>query len=432
MKQKIDKIILVLKKDGLSVTLKKIYRYIKSNYLSKINIFSYLHIKIHYKKYSKFINNILTESNYDRIIIWQSTFGWDVPLFQRPQHISLNLSKQNCLVFYEVTTMTDKVNNIKKMNEHLYLVNFNNIAIKKLLFSNIEKINKPKYIQIYSTDCNMPLDNLKEYINSGYKIIYEYIDDLSPELVGTKTLPKNQLDKYNYMLQNTKDILVVVTASEIQNDVTSKRGHEKLTFSCNGVDIEHFKTIDNNFIYEKNFQDIINNHNPIIGYYGALASWFDYDLIKYLAQERPNYNIVLLGIKYDDSFDNAHLEKYKNIYFLGPKSYDTLPNYAAKFDVCTIPFLINNITQATSPLKLFEYMALEKPIVTTAMTECKKYKSVMIADNAKEFIDLVDKAINLKNADKHSSYFELLHQEALENTWEAKAKLIIDLLKKYE
>jgi len=431
MKEKFNKIIFVLKKDGFYLTIKKIYKYIKSNYLSKFNIFAYLHIKIHYKKYYELINNILTNNNYNRIIVWRSTFGWDVPLFQRPQHISLNFSNQNCLVFYEVTTMTDKVKNIKKMNDNLYLVNFNNRAINNLLFSSIKKIDKPKYIQIYSTDCNMSLDSLKEYINSGYKIIYEYIDDLSPELVGTKTLPKNQLDKYNYMLENTQDVLVVVTASELQNDVTSKRGNEKLVFSCNGVNIDHFKNIDKHYIYEKTFQNILNTTKPIIGYYGALASWFDYELIKYLAKKRPDYNIVLLGIKYDDSFDNATLEKYNNIFFLGSKPYNILPNYASKFNVCTIPFLINDITQATSPLKLFEYMALGKPIVTTAMNECKKYQSVMIANTKEEFIEKIDKSIELNN-DPNNSYFKLLTKEALENTWEEKAKAIISLLKKYE
>ena len=138
-----------------------------------------------------------------------------------------------------------------------------------------------------------------------------------------------------------------------------------------------------------------------------------------------------MGIKYDATFDKAHLDEYSNIYFLGPKNYDILPNYASHFDVCTIPFLINDITQATSPLKLFEYMALGKPIVTTAMKECQKYESVMIANNKENFVNLIDKALILNN-EHNATYFNLLNKEALENTWEEKAKIIIDLLKKYE
>lgn len=68
---------------------------------------------INKNKYKKNINDILN-TKYDRIIIWRSSFGWNVPLYQRPQHIANNLAKQKCLVFYEITKMTDDVDTIKK------------------------------------------------------------------------------------------------------------------------------------------------------------------------------------------------------------------------------------------------------------------------------------------------------------------------------
>ncbi len=430
MKDKVDKIILIIKKDGIIQALKKTFKYIKARHLSKINIFGYLSIKINYKKIKKEITNILNKP-YDRIIIWQSSFGWNVPLFQRPQHISKNFAKNNCLVLYEVTTVTDKVKTLQKKQDNLYLVNFNNKSLKKLIFQELEKINIPKYIQFYSTDSTISLEELKRYIEEGYKIIYEYVDDINPLIVGTKELPINIKDKYDYMQKDKEDIFVVVTADEIEKDVIAKRGTEKLVFACNGVDYEHFNNTQKDFKYEKSFEEIIKQKKPIIGYYGAIASWFDYEIIKELAQKRPDYNIVLFGIKYDATFDKSNLDKYTNIYFLGSKGYNELPYYAKYFSVCTIPFLINEITQATSPLKLFEYMALEKPIVTTDMKECRKYKSVMIAKNSKDFINLIDKAIALNSKD-NKEYFETLKKEALENTWEAKAKTIINLLEKYE
>lgn len=430
MKEKLSKVILMLKKDGIIATVKKIFKYIRWKYLSRVDFMSYLNVHFNRKKYSKELDQILS-GDYERIIIWRSSFGWNVPLFQRPQHISKNLADNKCLVFYEITTITDDVKTYKKQKDNLYLINFNNVPLNKMFFKKIKNIQKPKYIQFYSTDCTISLDSLKNYIDEGYKIIYEYIDDLSPEIVGTKELPLNIKEKYEYMLKDTENVLVVVTADEIQNDVVSKRGTEKLVFSCNGVDYNHFKNANKNFEFEKEFNEIINNKKPIIGYYGALASWFDYEMVKFLAKEKPDYNIVLIGIKYDDTFDKANLQEYSNIYFLGPKNYDVLANYASHFDVCTIPFLINDITQATSPLKLFEYMALGKPIVTTAMKECKKYESVMIANNKKEFVQLIDKALEI-NREHNENYFTLLNKEALENTWEQKALLIIDLLKKYE
>lgn len=430
MGNKINKIKLLLKKDGLGLTIKKVYRYVKAEYISKINIFSFIYVKLNNKKIRKNIDEILN-GNFDRIIIWRSSFGWNVPLFQRPQHIQTQLSNKKCLIFYEITTVTDKVRTFKKVKDNLYLVNFNNRAIKSLILNEVNKINKPKYIQFYSTDATVSLAELKEYINNGYKVIYEYIDDISPLLIGAKQLPANVKDKYEYMLQDTENVFTIVTADEIKKDVLSKRKDEKVAFSCNGVDYKHFTELDNNYKVDEEFEKIVKKGKPIIGYYGALATWFDYDLVKKLAKERPEYNIVFLGIKYDGSFDEAHLEDCSNIYFMGSRDYKVLPYYAKEFTICTIPFLINSITNATSPVKLFEYMALDKPIVTTAMPECKKYKSVMIANSHEEFISLVDKAVKMNKQD-NKDYYELLKKEALENTWDEKANIIVNLLKKYE
>jgi len=432
MKEKIYKVISVLKKDGFFVLLKKSWKYIKANYIIKIDIFQTLYIKLNAKKYKTLIDDILS-GEYDRIIVWRSTFGWNVPLFQRPQHISKNLAENRCLVFYEVTTMTDKVKSMQKIEDNLYLVNFNNRAMRKLLLNKIQLIDKPKYIQIYSTNATTSASELKGYINDGYRVIYEYIDDLSPALLGTKELPKNLTDKYNYMIEDKENVFVVVTADEIEKDILNKRGKEKLVFSCNGVDHGYFKDIDLNYDFEKEFKNVLEENKPIIGYYGALASWFDYEMVRFLAEQRPEYNVVLIGIKYDDTWDKQGLDEISNIHFLGPRDYSVLKNYADKFNVCTIAFVINEITEATSPLKLFEYMALSKPIVATNMKECRKYESVFIAKTNEEYVSLVDKAINMDaNREEQKDYFELLEKEALENTWNKKAEAIIDLLKSNE
>ena len=138
---------------------------------------------------------------------------------------------------------------------------------------------------------------------------------------------------------------------------------------------------------------------------------------------------MLFGIKYDDSYDKSGIEQCENIHFCGSKPYDILQNYAAHIDVLTIPFLINDITKATSPVKLFEYMALNKPIVTTDMDECRKYKSVLIGHSRQEFIELLDHAMSLYG---NEEYMQLLNKEALENTWQEKAGCILKELKKYE
>lgn len=419
MKEKISKLINVYKKYGFIGFMKKLRAYIKANYLDKISF----KVMFNQKKYHEIIKNILKNEEYDRIILWRSSFGYNVPLFQRPQHIANNLSKNKCLVFYEVTTMTDKVKTLKKHQKNIYLFNFNNRALNKILMQELNNNKKPKYIQLYCTDWKLSVENIKDYLNKGFKFIYEYVDELSPDLAGTKEIPKNIIEKYEYVMQNP-EIFVVVTADLLKEDVIKKRGKKNLVFSSNGVDYQFFEKINPKYEYEPEFQEILNKDKPIIMYYGALAKWFDYDLIKKLAKTNK-YSIVLFGIKYDESYDKAITDE-KNIYFMGPRDYQVLKNYAIKADILTIPFKINDITKSTSPVKIFEYMALHKPIVTTDLNECHKYKSVFIGKNPSDFLKKIEEALKLSDDKK---YLKLLDKEARENDWSMKAEAIIDLIK---
>lgn len=422
MKEKISKLKNVYKKYGFKIFLKKLKAYIIANYLDKIS-FKVIFMP---NKYKKIINEILDNNNYERIIIWRSSFGYNVPLFQRPQHIANNLSKNKCLVLYEVTTMTDNIKTIEKLQDNLYLTNFNNIALNKIIMKELEKRNIPKYVQLYSTDWKLTVENIENYINNGFKFIYEYIDDISPELAGTKDIPKNITDKYSYAMNN-KNVYVVVTAELLRQDVIKNRGENNLIFSSNGVDTSFFKTFDKNFEFEDEFINIISNGKINLCYYGALAKWFDYNLVKKIAKTNK-YNIILFGIKYDESYDE-NINDEKNIYFMGPRDYKVLKNYAKKMDILCIPFKINNITRATSPVKVFEYMALEKPIVTTDMNECRKYKSVLIGKNQDDFLNKLEEATSMEH---NKDYIKLLKQEAKENDWSNKAKAIIEVIKKDE
>lgn len=421
MKEKLSKLVNVYKKYGFIGFCKKLYAYIVANYLDKVS----LKVFICRKKYVKYIKSILKDSDYERIILWRSSFGYNVPLFQRPQHIANNLVKEKCLVFYEVTTMTDKIKTIRKHSNNLYLFNFNNILLNKILLKELSEINKPKYFQLYSTDWKLSIDNIKYYLNNGFKFIYEYVDHLSPELAGTKDLPKNIIEKYNFVMEN-KNVYVVVTADELKKDVVSKRGNDNLVFSSNGVDYDFFQNFDN-YDLEDDYLNIVKNGKINLCYYGALAKWFDYDLIKKIAKNNK-YNIILFGIKYDGSYDE-NINDEKNIYFMGPRDYKVLKYYARECDILIIPFVLNDITSSTSPVKIFEYMALHKPIVTTDMKECRKYKSVLIGKNHSDFLDKMDEAYKLKN---DNNYKKILDEEARDNDWSHKAKVIVDLVKKDE
>lgn len=421
MKEKISKLVNVYKKYGFIGFCKKLRAYIIANYLDKIS----LKVIFNKRKYRTEIREILN-NNYDRIILWRSSFGYNVPLFQRPQHIANNLAKNNCLVLYEVTTMTDKVKTIKHFSHNIYLINYNNIALNKILMQELKNINKPKYVQLYSTDWKLSIQNIEDYLNNGFGFIYEYVDHLSADLAGTKDLPQNIIDKYNYVMSHD-NTYIVVTAKLLEEDVIKKRGKKNLVFSSNGVDYSFFESFDEEYQFESDFQAILDKKKPVVMYYGALAKWFDYDLIKKIAATNK-YSVVLFGIKYDGAYDE-NMSNEENIYFMGPRDYKVLKNYARHADILTIPFQINDITKSTSPVKIFEYMALHKPIVITDLLECRQYKSVLIGHTHEEFLKKLEEALKLQ---KDKEYIKLLDKEAKENDWSTKAQAIIDLIKKDE
>lgn len=418
MREKLSKLVNVYKKYGPIGFCKKLYAYVVANYLNRISFDVFFRPNYHRNR----IREMLASEDYDRVILWRSSFGYNVPLFQRPQHIARNLAKNDCLVLYEVTTMTDKVKTFAKHEDNLYLFNYNNVLLRRILMEELDAVEQPKFVQLYSTDWKLSVENIQDYLARGYGFIYEYIDHISPELAGTATLPKNISDKYDYVMSHD-DTYVVVTADLLQEDVVEKRGTKNLAFSSNGVDYDFFQTKDAPYPFEPEFRQILDMGKPIVCYYGALAKWFDYDLLKKIAAT-DKYSVVLFGIKYDESFDE-NLNGEKNIYFMGPRDYSVLKHYARCADVLMIPFLINDITRATSPVKIFEYMAMHKPVVTTDMNECRKYDSVLIGHDHEEFLSQLEKALSLKD---DAAYMAQLDADARANDWSMKAKAIIDVI----
>ncbi len=421
MREKLSKLVNVYKKYGILGFVQKVLSYISANWLSRWNPA----VLLQAGKHRRAIREMLSE-DYDRIILWRSSFGYNVPLFQRPQHIARSLAKQGCLVLYEVTTMTDDVKTITRHENNLYLVNLTNVFLRKMLMEELDKVSKPKYLQLYSTDWTLSMADVQGYLNRGFRFIYEYIDHISPELSGTSMLPTAISEKYNYAMTH-KDTYVVVTADLLREDVIARRGSENMAFSTNGVDYAHFQSYDEGFMFDPDFQRVLNMGKPIVCYYGALAKWFDYELVRKIAAT-DKYSVVLFGMKYDESF-NEQLKGVKNVYFLGPRSYDVLKYYARACDVLTIPFLVNDITRSTSPVKVFEYMAMHKPIVTTDMNECRKYDSVLIGKTHEEFMALLDKALTLKD---DADYLARLDRDARNNDWSMKARAMIEMLEQAE
>ncbi len=367
------------------------------------------------EKYEE-LEELCKNEKYKYIFVFYPYTEWNLPIFQRPQQIALQLSKRDDVLYFFCTAncMYDNVDVYKKINENLY------ITTEFDYLFNIK--TKKRVLHLYSTDIISKTSLIKKALDKKDKILYEYIDEIHEDI--TSSIPEEFIEKHNFIMNNEK-CYIVATADKLYNDVKKIR-KSNFILATNGVTIEDFK-IDKTVQTPVKLQEIKEKYKNTIGYYGALAKWFDYELMDKVAKKYPEYAIILIGLEYDKSLKKSGLLENENVYYLGKINYKELINYAARMDLLTIPFLINEITESTSPVKLFEYMAIQKPILTTNMRECKKYKSVNIAKNHQEFINMIPKVIEKEN-DKN--YKKLLLEEAKQNTWEQKSKDIIDLLKR--
>ena len=375
------------------------------------------------------IKSILELEDFDEIIVFHASFGWNIEMKQRPQHLAEALSKKKVLYIYRSDVKNDNIYSIKKIKDNLYVLNLDMYSLNVAFFEAIKSINKPKFVHVYATCLNsVDYEKIKTYMDKGFKVIYDFVDELSSEISGYNITSK-MIEDHEKLLRDKENVLVVSTAKKLK-DIANKfrEENENNILAPNAVNLEDFKNHGHE-IGEK-IQPIVNKRKPIIGYYGALAKWFDYKLIEELAKEREDYEIVLIGMDYDGSYDQSNLKDYSNISYLGMIDYKDLINYSRYFDVCIVPFIKNDITDSTSPLKIFEYMALEKPIVTTDINECKNYESCLISKDYDEFIRNIDKALKLEVDNKE--YFNILRRESEENTWDNRAELIKEAIKNLE
>lgn len=359
----------------------------------------------------KFLLKLVHNSRKKIIIIQPPSIDWNIPQFQRPQHLALNLSKLGCLFLYCTSNNYDNVNGFQEINDHLYLTN---------RFDLIKKYLHKGWIIIHAGHPDYTIQEIEKYKQSGFKIIYDYVDKIDPLINGNSGTVAR---RHNLMGKSNID-LGLATARNLYLELKKKIGSQKTLLNPNGVDLEHFSFNHGPPPVPADLKPIVDSKKPIIGYYGALAKWIDYSLINKIARNHPEWNFVFIGWDYDCSV--SKLQPLANIFYLGVKKYEVLPNYAYYFDVAIIPFLPGGIAKSTSPLKLFEYFALGKQVIITRdLDECKPFKGVYIGKNTSDFASKIDMAIKLRHEPQIK---EALLTQARENTWQSRAQAIYNLI----
>lgn len=397
----------------------------KSKFFEFLDSLLFYSGKINEKKDLVILEKVIGSYSGDYIYILPYIIEWNVPLFQRPQQIAMALSELERLYIYCTCGINDSISEPELVNDNCIILNQNRID---LIFELAAKYGKHVVIDLYSTANKYDLKWIGKYRNLNAIVLYEYIDELSSEISGRK-IPESVFKRHRELLRD-KSVYVISTAQRLHEDVIKyRRSEDNTLLSGNGVDVEHFSCSTAIQEVPNEIQSIITEERPIVGYFGAIAPWFDFDLVFEAAKVRPEYLFVLIGPQYGRNLPQVErFETVDNIIWLGAIGYDLLPFVAQHFTIATIPFAINDVTESTSPIKLFEYMAMGKLVVTTAMRECKNYPEVMIANNLKEYVDSLDKAINITQGIDYEKYRKRMINIANENSWLQKGKEIIGLV----
>lgn len=347
---------------------------------------------------------------------------WDW-VWQRPQQFLSRLSAKHKILFVETVRPDDSL--VTPMAQLRTAENYPNITILRLQFPGW-RWHDGQYVdnerrRIVQEALQGPLkgqfENPVQWFYDPMAVtafagqmgeiatVYDCMDELSK----FRGAPPEILNREAELLEQAD---VVFTGGRKLWESKSQKNENCHFYGC-GVDIEHFgkARAEATEIPE----DVRSLKKPILGFFGVVDERMDYDLIARLGDANPEWSIVIIGPR--TKVEESALPKRPNVHWLGGRDYNQLPNYCKAFDVCLMPFALNEATEYINPTKSLEYMATGRPIVSSAVADVvRNFGSVVqIANSHDEFIELCRKTLFERDGERIERGFQMVG----ENSWES-------------
>jgi len=357
-------------------------------------------------------------------IVVFSHLRWDF-VYQRPQQLLSRLSDHYQVLFIEepvfhegegFVDFSSPLPNVRVCKPHIpvNMPGFHDdhlLYLQKMVRQIVAGHENP--IVWFYTPMALPL--LQEVPNPRL-VVYDCMDELS----AFKNPPKQLVQREKALMQ-LADIVFTGGPSLYE----AKRAlHPSVHCFPSSVDVAHFaKALDRSISHPAH--ETISS--PRLGFFGVIDERFDPDLIGKIADEHPEWQLVMVGpvVK----IDQDALPKRPNIHYLGQRSYGELPHFVAGWDVCLMPFAINEATRFISPTKTLEYMAAELPIVSTPVNDVVvPYGDVVsIAHDAPSFIAACREALTKDEAEKEKRA-KRMREIVSATSWDSTSQRMRELL----
>jgi UDP-galactopyranose mutase len=356
-------------------------------------------------------------------IIVFSHLRWDF-VYQRPQQLLSRLAQHYRILFVEEPVydpgvpfmeQSSPAPNVTVCRPHtpIHAVGFHDSQIpllQPLLAQLVSRAEEP-LVWFYTPMALPLLQELRPRL-----VVYDCMD----ELAAFKNSPKQLLQRETALL-NLADLVFAGGPSLYE---AKRERHPNAHCFPSSVDTIHFEQALDRGNGHPLHQDIAR---PRLGFYGVIDERFDGELIAALADAHPHWQVVLVGpiLK----IDPASLPQRENLHYLGQQSYKALPHFLAGWDVCLLPFALNDATRFISPTKVLEYMAAKLPIVSTAINDvARPYGHIVaIAHSAPEFVAACEAALAM-TPEQTAAMAETMQAIVSGTSWDVTANKMRELL----
>ncbi len=255
--------------------------------------------------------------------------------------------------------------------------------------------------------CNVAIGMKKEGLVYQRTDRFEEFPDVDSDAIGA----------YDKKLKSTADLTIFVNRTLYDQESDECR---RSIYLDHGVDVEMFTSAnDSPHVPE----DISAISRPIVGFFGGLADHTcDLALLERVVGLVPEMRFVFVG---KVSVDCTRLLANQNVFMLGQKPYEQIPDYGKCFDVAIMPWRQNRWIEACNPIKLKEYLALGKPVVSTPYPELEKYLDVVYeAQTPEEFADCIRRAYSEDSPERAAERVAKVSTAS----WDSKAEEVLDEL----
>jgi len=327
-------------------------------------------------------------------VVFLPSIGWNIALFQRPHHLARAIASAGCPVVFACGDRgDDAVDGFLEIEPDLFLFR----GPRRLL----EPLRRPI---LWSVAYNVPPPG--EW--PGSRLVYDAIDHLDVFPHPARKLRRRQ----SGALSRAERVFAV--SRGLLAEIREKR--PDAIYLPNGVDSSAFARAR---------PRPEGGGRPVAIYVGALARWFDFELLAAVAAANPEWDFVLYGQALDGSWERSALADIRNVSFRGARPNAEIPRLLAGADVGIIPFRVSAETAYVSPIKLYEYFAAGKPPVSSPMPEAEAFPETRIAASVTEWTAALAAAL----ADSRDPAFVArLRALGRANDWSARGKEALSLL----